>query len=76
MGLITEPLIAAIHPRDMASHILSYSRIETIWWAGRSFVTQYLLPAMLLAWVGKRYLSGVLCSQAMPATRSGVSSTR
>jgi hypothetical protein len=47
-----------VHPPDMASRILSHSRIGIIWWAGKSLLAEYLLPVILLVWVGNRYQAG------------------
>jgi hypothetical protein len=38
--------------------ILPNSRIGVIWWASKSFLTDYLLPVILLVWLGNRFQTG------------------
>ncbi len=49
---------ALVQPADPALHVLPHSRIGVIWWASKSFLTAYLLPVILLVWVGNRSLTG------------------
>ncbi len=45
-------------PADAPSPILARSQIEIIWWVCRAILTEFLLPVILLAWVGNRYQAG------------------
>ncbi len=47
-----------VQPADAQPRFLSYSRIELIWLTSRTLVMEFLVPAILLVWVGNRYLAG------------------
>ena len=47
--------LALVQPAEASLRILPHSRIGIIWWAGKSFLIDFLLPVILLVWVGSRY---------------------
>ncbi len=54
--------LVLVRPADAQPPILSLSRIGVIWWTCRVLLVEFLLPAILLVWVGNRYQAVRKCA--------------